>query len=252
MRSFSMLCALMLASSAVAQDAPRVAPPEMREAAPALARYTDQVLFGDVWARPGLSPRDRSLVTVAALVAGDRSAQLPSHLGRALDNGMTPVELSGIITHVAFYAGWPPAVSAVTAIHEFFTEQGITVEDLSSDDAALLPVPPSDAERAATVDRNIGPTAPGLAELTNEALFGDLWRRLDLAPRDRSLATIASLITTGDAEQLAFHIPLGMENGLTEAEIAEAITHLAFYAGWPKAMSAVPMLAEATDGNSQE
>ena len=83
------------------------------DTAPDLVRLTDDVLFGDVWANPGLSPRDRSLVTVAALVALYRGDQLGSHLRRALDNGLTKDELVQAITHLAFYAGWPNAMSAM-------------------------------------------------------------------------------------------------------------------------------------------
>lgn len=78
-----------------------------------LVRLTDDVLFGDVWANPGLSPRDRSLVTVAALVSLYRPEQLGSHLQRALDNGLSKDELVQAITHLAFYAGWPSAMSAM-------------------------------------------------------------------------------------------------------------------------------------------
>jgi 4-carboxymuconolactone decarboxylase len=90
----------------------------MGDIAPKLAELTDEVLFGDVWARPGLSPRDRSLVTVAALVALNRTEQLKSHLGRALDNGLTEQELVEAITHLAFYAGWPCGVGAVGVLRE--------------------------------------------------------------------------------------------------------------------------------------
>jgi 4-carboxymuconolactone decarboxylase len=88
----------------------------MGDLAPKLAELTDGVLFGDVWERPGLSRRDRSLITVAALVSLYRSDQLASHLRRALDNGVTPDELVEAITHLAFYAGWPCAVNAVTLL----------------------------------------------------------------------------------------------------------------------------------------
>ena len=90
--------------------------------APALADYTDKVLFGDVWERPGLSKRDRSLITVATLVALYRTNELPFHLKRALDNGVTRDELIELITHLAFYAGWPAASSAVTIAWRVFEE----------------------------------------------------------------------------------------------------------------------------------
>ena len=84
--------------------------------APKLAQLTDDVIFGDVWERPQLAPRDRSLVTVAALVALYRTDQMASHMRRALDNGVTTEELVELITHLAFYAGWPCAVTAITTL----------------------------------------------------------------------------------------------------------------------------------------
>ena len=92
--------------------------------APKLVELTDDVLFGDVWARPELSPRDRSLITCAALVAGGNTEQLRSHLARALDNGLTETELKEAITHLAFYAGWPRAMSAITVAKEVFGPDG--------------------------------------------------------------------------------------------------------------------------------
>ena len=80
--------------------------------APKLAALTDDVLFDDVWNRPELSARDRSLITVTALIAGGHPDQLPYHLGRALENGVTPTELIEAITHLAFYTGWPNAMTA--------------------------------------------------------------------------------------------------------------------------------------------
>lgn len=91
--------------------------------APYLAELTDDVLFGDVWERPGLSKRDRSLITVAALTALYRTGELKGHLGRALANGVTREELAELFTHLAFYAGWPCAVNAVRVAREVFAEQ---------------------------------------------------------------------------------------------------------------------------------
>jgi len=106
------------AASAVPSDAQKA----FGDIAPALAQYTDQVLFGDVWRRPGLSPRDRSLVTVAALVAGYRTNELPFHMKRALDNGVSKDELIEAITHLAFYSGWPTANSALPIARRVFDE----------------------------------------------------------------------------------------------------------------------------------
>ena len=90
--------------------------------APALGDYTDRVLFGDLWKRPGLAPRDRSLVTVACLVSLYRTNELPFHLKRALENGVTRDELIEAITHLAFYAGWPTASSAIAIARKAFAE----------------------------------------------------------------------------------------------------------------------------------
>lgn len=94
----------------------------MGDIAPKLAQLTDSVLFGDVWARPGLSQRDRSLVTVSALIAMNRPDQLRSHLARARTNGLTQEEAVEVVTHLAFYAGWPSAVTAVALVREVYAE----------------------------------------------------------------------------------------------------------------------------------
>lgn len=103
-------------------DAPSDARKAFGDIAPALAQYTDEVLFGDVWKRPGLSPRDRSVVTVSALVAGYRTNELPFHMKRALENGVTRDELIEAITHLAFYSGWPTANSALAVARRVFDE----------------------------------------------------------------------------------------------------------------------------------
>jgi 4-carboxymuconolactone decarboxylase len=91
-----------------------------RKVAPKLIDLTEKVLFEDVWERPGLSKRDRSLITVAALTATYRPEQLRVHLARALENGVTKEELGELITHVAFYSGWPAAMTAATVAHDVF------------------------------------------------------------------------------------------------------------------------------------
>ena len=94
----------------------------IKDVAPKLVELTDKVLFADVWERPGLSKRDRSLITVASLVALNRTEQLPFHLARALENGVTKDELVELITHLAFYSGWPTAMSAIRLAKEAFKE----------------------------------------------------------------------------------------------------------------------------------
>jgi len=106
-------------------DKPIAAHSPYADIAPALADYTDRVLFGDVWERPGLSPRDRSLITVATLVALYRTNELPFHLKKALDNGVTREELIELITQLAFHSGWPTANTAVTIARRVFEENAV-------------------------------------------------------------------------------------------------------------------------------
>jgi 4-carboxymuconolactone decarboxylase len=105
------------------KEKPTAARKSFGHIAPALAQYTDEVLFGDVWERPGLSPRDRSLITVATLVALYRTNELPFHLKKALDNGITRDELIELITHLAFYSGWPTASTAKDIAQRVFAER---------------------------------------------------------------------------------------------------------------------------------
>lgn len=94
--------------------------------------------------------------------------------------------------------------------------------------------------------------APKLAELNTEVLFGDLWERPELSKRDRSLITVASLVSLYRTEQLGFHLNRAMDNGLTREELVEAITHLAFYAGWPTAVSALARLEDVLESREEE
>jgi 4-carboxymuconolactone decarboxylase len=110
------------AMSEIPTKSPSDAQKSFGDIAPALAQYTDEVLFGDVWKRPGLSPRDRSLITVATLVAGYRTNELPFHMKKALGNGVGKDELIELITHLAFYSGWPTANTALPIARRVFEE----------------------------------------------------------------------------------------------------------------------------------
>ena len=210
--------------------------------APALDRYTQDRLLGDVWKRPGLSPRDRSVITLAALIARDQTIEMPYHMNLALDNGVKPSEISGIITHLAFYAGWPNAMAAVAVARDVFAERKIGADQLPPASGPLLPLDEAwEAQRAERVEEQFGAVFPGVVQYTTDALFRDLWLRPDLAPRDRSLVTVSALVANGQVAQLTPHLNKALDNGLTQAQAAEAITHLAFYVGWPNVFSAMPV-----------
>jgi 4-carboxymuconolactone decarboxylase len=206
--------------------------------APSLAALTDEVLFGDVWRRPELSPRDRSLVTISVLIATGKPAQLAGHLGRALDNGVQPSEASGLLAHLAIYCGWPSAVSALDIYEQVYTARKVDTAALRAV-GPRLPAPASDAARARAMNDELGAVAPKFVQLTNNVVFDNLWRQSDLTLRDRSLVTIAALAAMGDDDQLDLYVRRGLESGLTRAQITEALTHLGFYAGWGRATKAM-------------
>ena len=114
--ALNLLAALTTTEAQAQQAEPRPSGPVQQRVAPGMAAYTDEVLYGQVWPGPGLSQRDRRLVVIAALIATDKPAQLRGHLGRALDDGVTAVEASGVLTHLAFYAGWPKATKALRQV----------------------------------------------------------------------------------------------------------------------------------------
>jgi 4-carboxymuconolactone decarboxylase len=102
----------------------------------------------------------------------------------------------------------------------------------------------SESKESSPAQKLVGDFAPKLAELTDDVLFGDVWARAQLSQRDRSLITVAALIANGNTEQLRGHLNRAKENGISEAELAEVMTHLAFYAGWPRAISAILVAKE--------
>jgi 4-carboxymuconolactone decarboxylase len=234
---------MVCAAGAQVPPATRLSGPLQQKLAPGLADYTDNVLFGQVWPGPGLSPRDRSLVVISVLIATNKPAQLQGHLGRALTNGVTPLEASGVLTHLAFYAGWPSAVSALDVYDKVYTTRKVDFAALQAAVPALTAAA-ADVAGARSIATQLGAIAPRFAQLSNDVVLGDLWRRSDLQVRDRSLVTIVALAAMGDAELIAPYVQRGLEAGLTRAEISEALTHLAFYAGWGKSTSALAAVSD--------
>ncbi len=229
-------------TAAVIGPKPTLTYEDVRKVAPALEAYTQNRLLGEVWKRPGLAPRDRSIVTLAALIARNQTIEMPYHFNLALDNGVKPREISEIITHLAFYAGWANAMSAVAVVKDVFAARNIGAEQLPAVSVTPLPInEAAEAQRATSVQEQFGSSFPGVVQYTTDVLFRDLWLRPDLAPRDRSLVTISALIANGQTAQLTPHLNRAMDNGLTQAQAAEVITHLAFYVGWPNVFSALPV-----------
>jgi 4-carboxymuconolactone decarboxylase len=216
---------------------------DVRAVSPALEHYTKGPLLDSLWKRPGLSPRDRSIVTIAALIARIQTIEMPFHFALALDNGVKPGEISEIVTHLAFYAGWANAMSAVNVAKDIFHRRGIGVDQLPPALERLLPInEAAEKQRSTQVSSDFGAVSPGLVENTTDLLFRDLWLRPALAPRDRSLVTVSALIANGQVAQVTYHLNRALDNGLTQEQASEVLTHIAFYSGWPCAFSALPVV----------
>ena len=221
---------------------PAAAPPAVRDlyaGSPYLGELRNSLVYGEIWERPQLSKRDRSLITVAVLQALVRD-ELELHVPRGLDNGLTPEEISEIILHVTFYAGWPTGVQASLIAAEVFEERGLSLGPLARAPAATdQPETPAAASGAYAA-------VPRLGELRNSLLYGDIWERPQLSKRDRSLITVAVTQALYATSELRTHIGRALdENGVTPQELSEVILHVTFYAGWPKAVNAGRLAAEA-------
>ncbi len=144
---------------------------------------------------------------------------------------------------------WHGATAATAITHIAIQEalDGKAVEWLEkvTDEQYYGPKASGNASREpSALKKSLGDFSPKLVELTDDVLFGDVWERPELSKRDRSLVTVSALITGGNTEQLRFHLVRAKENGVTESELIETITHLAFYTGWPRAMSAITLAKE--------
>lgn len=218
---------------------------EIERVSPALARYAREVVLGKLWPRVELAPRDRSIATLAMLIARNQGGELAQQVETAFAHGVSAAEVSEIITHLAFYCGWPAAMTAIAATQGVFAAQGISAEALPPASPELLPLDAAAEEQRATlVEGSVGPIAPGLVQFTAAPLFLDLWQRPALAPRDRSMVTVSALIAAGQSAQIGYHLKRALDNGLTAAEAGELVAQAAFYAGWPNAFSAVAVVGE--------
>jgi alkylhydroperoxidase/carboxymuconolactone decarboxylase family protein YurZ len=196
-----------------------------------------------------------AVVFTAYLVIGIAMPVLPLHVHQGLGLGTFVAGLvagsqfgASLISrfwagHVADSRGaWANAMSAVPIAKDVFAARKIGTDQLPPASGPLLPLDEAaEAQRTARVGEQFGTVASGLVQYTTDVLFRDLWLRPGLAPRDRSLVTVSALIATGQVAQITYHLSRAMDNGLTQAQAGEVITHLAFYAGWPNAFSALPV-----------
>ena len=205
---------------------------------PYLGELRNKVLYGEIWERPQLSKRDRSMITIAVLQAQSRD-ELRGHIERGLENGLTAEQISEIILHTTFYAGWPTGATASRIAAEVFEKKGLKLAKAAEYHAA-----PKPEKRAYSTGAYAA--VPRLGELRDALLYGDVWERPQLSKRDRSLITCVVAQALGATNELRGHINRALDqNKVTPQELSEAILHTAFYAGWPAAVNAGGLAAEA-------
>ena len=206
---------------------------------------------GEMWNREQLSRRDRSLMIIAVLAAQSRDEELVLHTGIGLRHGLTREEIEEINLHIAAYAGFPAAMAASRRMDEAFREaEGVEkitgrepAEHLDDTErlsrAADVRASLTDGAAATPPEADLANMQDFLGDLGTWAMhwaFGEIWARPQLSRRDRSLVVIAILTALGQEHELAFHVPAGLNHGLTREEIEEVMTHLCLYAGFPKAV----------------
>lgn len=219
----------------------------------ALGTFAMHAVMGDLWCRPQLSRRDRSLVVVSVLMAQARDEELELHVANALNHGMTRVEVDELLLHVAAYAGFPAAMSSVRRVDAAYNRlEGHDPRARRQRDAAEHVDDAVRDERAADVRRTLmgGRAAadPGtdlanmvallgdVGTLAFRFAFGEVWSRPQLGRRDRSLCVIAILAALGQTHELSVHVPGGLHHGLTRTEIEEVMVQMCLYAGFPRAV----------------
>lgn len=230
----------------------------LSEIAPDLARYTIEFGYGDIWTRPGLTPRQRQIATIAALSAmGNAAPQLRFHIGGALNVGCTRREIVETFIHTTVYAGFPAALNALSAAREVFAGR----PDDEEPDAAEAAAPSGDTrdrhtrgvEALQAVDGPEGvqvvaaldDIAPDLGRYLIEYVFGDIYARPGLDLVTRELASVAMCTALGTAApQLRVHLRGFLNVGGTREEIVEILTQMAGYAGFPAALNALTAARE--------
>lgn len=230
-----------------------LSPADIAAVAPVLASYTKSKIVDELWQRPGLSKKDRYLVTLSTLVARTQTIGMLHYVNGALDDGVSPAEISEVVTQLAFYAGWSTAFAAIDVLKDVFAQRGIGADRLPAIAPTLLSLDdavPDEAIRVAFIGDAVGPISPALQHFTDDPLYHQVWLRPGLAMRDRNLVTITALIALGQLEFLPFYLNRAVEKGITKEQIGELIGHIAFYAGWPFAISATGVAKNFFAGKS--
>lgn len=219
----------------------------LRDVAPDLSRYVVEFAFGDIYVRPGLTARQRQLVTIGALAAqGDTAPQLNFHIDAALRVGVGPIQIMEALFQLVPFVGFARALNAVRVAREVFTQRGITFQPPVHTDGRdryergkekLVEV---DGQHGLDVIDSLRDIAPDLGRYIVEFAFGDVYHRPWLSMPQRQLVTIGALTAFGDtAPQLRVHLGAALNVGLGPAQVIEALMHVVSYAGFPRVLNAV-------------
>lgn len=220
----------------------------------ALGSFAQDFVLGDLWSRPQLSRRDRSMIVVAFLATLGSEDELRLHLQGAMNHGLTRTELEELLIHVAAYAGFPTALPAARILDEVLAAQD-GVDRLAPRDTAR---PKGDAERRtdaldvlqtltggrvaqdpATARANIVARLGPVGELAYDWAFGEVWSRPELTRRDRSMIVVAILAMLGRYEEFKVHVPGAVRHGCSPVEVEEIMVQLVVYGGFPRAVEAI-------------
>lgn len=221
----------------------------MAKAVGPLGTFAIDHVLGDIWSRPQLDRRDRSFVSVTALTCLGAEHELRTHIAGALNHGASADEIEELILHVSAYAGYPRAFDGMRVALAIFAERDGGEAPRQRADVAELDDDARHAAGLAALGSLIGlaPEAvPAAVEPLGEVgrfvvdyLFGQIWSRPQLPPRDRSLITLTALMTLGKLAELEIHVPGALRNDLGREQIEEVILQLTLYAGYPAAIEAI-------------
>ena len=226
------------------------------ELAPGLHRLAEEMVWGSVWARPGLALKDRMLAALSAMTSQQRMPQLRRYIGAALHIGLPPRTIQEVFIHCGLYCGFPTILNSVALANEVFAEKGITVPntEMPDWDADALMARGQKTKNKLHGDRaETGYAAPGhpmTGGLYPAAIaygYGDIWDRPDLDHRQRCICAVASFAAIDHLTQVAKFGQAGLNAGLSRVEVKEAIMQTAPYTGFPRALNALIALGEAWD-----
>jgi 4-carboxymuconolactone decarboxylase len=223
----------------------------MQRSLGALGSFAVDYVMGDLWSRPQLAPRDRSLIVIAVLASMASVDELSAHVRIGLNHGLTREEVDEIVLQVAAYAGYPPAMAASRVVERTFCAiDGVERQPprpaaaAKSDEQRRSDA--TDVLRTLTAGRAASDPAEALAaiaaqlgdvgQLAFDWAFGEVWARPQLARRDRSLVVVAILTWLGNDRELAFHIPAALNHGVSRDEVREVMVQMCVYAGFPRAV----------------